>query len=122
MLLVLEVMDLGPPRLALGAVLGALVGEVADQLLLLGVDRDHRLIVGLEGQDLGVDVLELGVTDGMLAIGFTIGPAAIAELVQQLAHRVRADRVAESHRVYRRPHFLRDWGHHDETSITQIRP
>jgi len=41
-------------------------------------------------------VLELGVPVGMLAsiIGFTIGPAAIAELVQQLAHRVRADRVA----------------------------
>jgi pimeloyl-ACP methyl ester carboxylesterase len=28
----------------------------------------------------------------------------------------------EPHRVYRRPHFLRDWGHHDEASITQIRP
>ena len=41
-------------------------------------------------------MLELGVTVGMLAsiIGFTIGPAAIAELAQQLAHRVRADRVA----------------------------
>src|SRR3954449_333627 len=47
-LLVLEVMDLGPPRLAFGAVLGALVGIVADQLLLLGVDRDHRLMVSLE--------------------------------------------------------------------------
>jgi hypothetical protein len=41
-------------------------------------------------------VLELGVTVGMLVavIGFAIGPAAIAELVQQLAHRVRAERVA----------------------------
>ena len=28
----------------------------------------------------------------------------------------------EPHRVYRRPHFLRDWGHHDEADITQIRP
>ena len=31
-------------------------------------------------------------------------------------------RQIEPHRVYRRPHFLRDWGHHDEASITQIRP
>src|SRR3954466_15377250 len=44
----LPCMDLGAPRLALGAVLGPLVGVVADQLLLLGIDRDHRLIVGLE--------------------------------------------------------------------------
>ena len=28
----------------------------------------------------------------------------------------------EPYRVYRRPHFLRDWGHHDEASITQILP
>jgi len=51
-------------------------------------------------------VLELGVTVGMLAsiIGFTIGPAAIAELAQQLAHRVRADRVA---------HLLKRFGEFD---------
>jgi endonuclease G len=30
--------------------------------------------------------------------------------------------LAEPRRVYRRPHFLRDWGHHDEADITQIRP
>ena len=30
--------------------------------------------------------------------------------------------AAEPRRVYRRPHFLRDWGHHDEADITQIRP
>jgi transposase len=28
----------------------------------------------------------------------------------------------EPRRVYQRPHFLRDWGHHDEADITQIRP
>ncbi|MFP5518040.1 MAG: hypothetical protein ACLGJC_33795 [Alphaproteobacteria bacterium] len=28
----------------------------------------------------------------------------------------------EPRRVCRRPHFLRGWGHHDETGITQIRP
>src|SRR3954454_21627890 len=37
-------------------------------------------------------------------IGFTIGPAAIAELMQQLAHRVRADRVA---------HLLKRFGEFD---------
>ena len=51
-------------------------------------------------------MLELGVPVGMLAsiIGFTIGPAAIAELAQQLAHRVRADRVA---------HLLKRFGEFD---------
>jgi hypothetical protein len=30
--------------------------------------------------------------------------------------------VIEPHRVCRRPHFLRGWGHHDEADITQICP
>ncbi|WP_207461021.1 hypothetical protein [Azospirillum sp. SYSU D00513] len=29
---------------------------------------------------------------------------------------------AEPRRVSRRLHFLKEWGHHDEASITQIRP
>ncbi len=29
---------------------------------------------------------------------------------------------AEPRRVSRRPHHLREWGHHDETCITQVRP
>src|SRR3954470_2705742 len=37
-------------------------------------------------------------------IGFTIGPAAIAELMQQLAHRIRADRVV---------HLLKRFGEFD---------
>jgi hypothetical protein len=52
---------------------------------LLGVDRDHRLIVGLEGADLGIDVLELGVAIGMVAavVGLAVGLTAVAELRQQ---------------------------------------
>jgi hypothetical protein len=78
-------MHLGATRLALGTVVRPLVGEVADELFLLGVDRDYRLIVGLEGADPGIDVLELGVTVGMLAavVGLAVGLAAVAELVQQ---------------------------------------
>ena len=51
-------------------------------------------------------MLELGVTVGMLVavIGFAIGPAAIAELVQQLAHRVRAACMA---------HLLKRFGEFD---------
>jgi hypothetical protein len=54
-------MHLGPARLAHGTVVRPFVAEVADQFFLLGVEWDHRLIVGLEGPDLGRDVLELGV-------------------------------------------------------------
>ena len=41
-------------------------------------------------------MLELGVAIGMLAavVGLALGLAAIAKLRQQLAHRVRAERVA----------------------------
>ena len=65
-------MHLGATRLALGTVVRPLVGEVADELFLLGVDRDYRLIVGLEGADLGIDVLELGVAIGMLALALRL--------------------------------------------------
>ena len=51
--------------LALGTQLTAAILEVADQLLLLGVDRDGRLAGSLERLDLRVDVLELCVAVGM---------------------------------------------------------
>jgi hypothetical protein len=51
--LLFEIMHLGPARLAHGTVIRPFVAEVADQFFLLGVEWDHRLIVGLEGPDLG---------------------------------------------------------------------
>src|SRR6188472_1252229 len=52
-------------RITLEPQLPAAILEVADKLLLLGIDRDRRLAGSLEGGYLGVDVLELGVTVGM---------------------------------------------------------
>jgi hypothetical protein len=43
----------------------AAVLEVADQLLLLGVDRDDGLACGLGRNHLRVDVLELRIAIGM---------------------------------------------------------
>ena len=71
-------------RLALGAQLPAAVLEVADKLLLLGVDRDRRLTGCLERRHLGVDVLELGVAVGVagafarLAVGLQAEAQAAA--------------------------------------------
>ena len=52
-------------RAALGPVVRAAVPEVADQLLLLRVDADHRLAGRLRRLHLRVDVLELRVSIGM---------------------------------------------------------
>ena len=60
-LLVHEVVDADLFGLAAGALLPSAVLEISDQLLLLGVNRDHRLAAPLERLDRGVDVLELGI-------------------------------------------------------------
>ena len=52
-------------RIALRTILAAIVAEVPDQFLLLGVDRDHRLLVGQSRGHLGVDVGELRIPIGM---------------------------------------------------------
>src|SRR5262249_11408948 len=69
----------------LGAQLAPTVLEVADQLLLLGVDRDGRLALALEALDTGVDVLELPVAVGVLEAfaGLGVGLQAEAEFLEQ---------------------------------------
>ena len=64
-------------------------------VLLLRIDRDHRLPGGLRGDDLSVDVLELRVAVGMLCafIRLAIELAREAELHQLLAHGIGADRM-----------------------------
>src|SRR3954469_14475835 len=58
---------------------------VADQLLLLGVDRDHRVPGSLKSQDPGIDVLELGIAVRVVAafVGLEVtlatGPLGNAE-------------------------------------------
>jgi len=83
--LVFKVVAVDPAWLAFAAPVCAGVPIVTDQLFLLRIDRDHRLIVGLEGQDLGIDVLELGITVRMVAafVGLEVtlatGPLGNAE-------------------------------------------
>src|SRR5262249_59590224 len=62
-----EVVDEPPLRLAPAPPLAAAVGEVAQQLLLLGVDRHGRLAVALELAQPRGDELELGVAVRVLA-------------------------------------------------------
>ena len=72
-LLVHEVIYTNLLGLALRSPFPTAVFEVADQLLFLGVHRDHRLAALLEQSHRGVDVLELGV-----AIRWSLGSLAIA--------------------------------------------
>ena len=53
--------------IALGAILTAIVTEVPDQLLLLGVDRDYRLLFGQSSGHLGVDVANCASRSGWLS-------------------------------------------------------
>jgi Rhodopirellula transposase DDE domain len=45
--------------------------EIADQLLLLGIDRNHRLLCHLKLNNTSVDVLELRIPVGMTAVAPT---------------------------------------------------
>ena len=69
--------------------------EVSHQLLLLGVDRDHRVPGVEEGFDLFVEVLELGVAVGMGAalVGLDVRLEVVAEPLQQIPDPGMADRV-----------------------------
>src|SRR4051794_1264982 len=102
--LVLKVVAVDPARLAFAAPVRAGVPVVADQLLLLRIDRDHRLIVG---QDLGIDVLELGITVRMVAafVGLEVTLATEAKTAQQAANRVGGDLMP--HRAQRRRQLFR---------------
>src|ERR1019366_9605741 len=60
-----EVMGLGPRRFTGGMPFGASVGEISNDFLLFGVNRDHRLIHLGEEANLFVQVVELAVSIGM---------------------------------------------------------
>jgi hypothetical protein len=82
-----EIMHPDRLGLPLGAQLAPAVLEVANEFLLLGINRDHRLPGRLEGGHHGVDVLELGIAVGMAATltGFGVGLQAEAQPAQQAA-------------------------------------
>jgi len=84
-------------RLALRAPFAPAVLEIADQLLLLGVDRDRRLARRKRRLHLRVDVAELGVAVGMACpfAGLAVGLQAVAERAQRGPDRIVTDAVAE---------------------------
>ena len=84
--LVLEIVGVDLDRPTLRAIVAAAVLELTEQLLLLRVDRYHRLIVGLKLLDLGVDIFELSVAIGMFAafLGLAVGMAAILQFPSSL--------------------------------------
>src|SRR3954452_10758725 len=77
-------------RMAFRAKLAAAVLAVANQLLLLRVDRDHRLAGGLERLHRRIAVLELRVAVGMLGAltGLAVALQAEPELGQQPANQL----------------------------------
>src|SRR5208337_342833 len=86
-----EVMHVDLLRTAFRSIVASGVLVRADQLLLLGVDRDHRLAGALKGQDLRVDMFELSVSVGMMTafLGLAVDLAAIAEAFEQLGNPAR---------------------------------
>ena len=99
-----EVMHVDGLRAALGPQLAPAVFELADELLLLGVDRDHRLLGVQARLDDRVEVRELGVAVWMpgALLGLHVGLQTEPHGAQQIAdHRaVRAmstldQRIAE---------------------------
>ncbi len=83
--LVLEIVGFDLDRLTLRPIVAAAVLKLADQFLLLGVDRYHGLIGRLKRLDLGVDVFELRVAIGMFAalLGLEVEMATIFQIPQQ---------------------------------------
>ena len=94
-LLVLEVVHVDAPRITFGAIIGSAILEVADQFLLLGVDGDDGLLLGLRRNHFRIDVFELGVSVGMFRafIRLAVGLAREPELHQLRANRVGTDRM-----------------------------
>ena len=88
-----------PHRLGrtLGSPFAAGVLEVADQFLLLGIDRDRRLAPRQRLLHLRVDVVELGIAIGMTCpfARLAVGLQAVVERPQQCGDRVVADAMAE---------------------------
>src|SRR5919199_2866398 len=73
--------------LAFGLPLAPPILEVADELLLLGIDRDDRVTLGQEGGTGGSNVGELRISVGMVTAfaGLAIGLQAIASRLQELS-------------------------------------
>src|ERR1700756_5052609 len=83
-------------RVSLRAIFAAIVTEIPDQFLFLGIDRDHRLLLGQCGGHLGVDAGELRIPVGVTValFGFAVGLQAVARGIEQSGHQGAAPLVA----------------------------
>src|SRR5437667_9162930 len=83
-------------RVSLRAIFAAIVAEIPDQFLFLGVDRNHRLLLGQCGGHLGVDAGELRIPVGVAValFGFAVGLQAVARRIEQFGHQGAAHLVA----------------------------
>src|SRR6266850_6177012 len=75
--------------------LAARIAEIPDKFLLLGVDRDHRLLFGQSRGHLGVDMGELGIPVGMAValLGFAVALQTVTRRVEQFGHQRTAHLV-----------------------------
>src|SRR6516225_3054712 len=83
-------------RGSLRAIFAAIVAEIADKFLLLGVDRDHRLRFSQSSANLGIDVGELRIPVGVAAalLGLAVGLQAVTRRIEQFSHQGAAHLVA----------------------------
>src|SRR5437773_4860735 len=83
-------------RVSLRAIFAAIVTEISDQFLFLGVDRDHRLLLGQCGGHLAVDAGELRIPVGVAValLGLAVGLQAVARRIEQFGHQGAAHFVA----------------------------
>src|SRR5438067_8204215 len=83
-------------RVSLRAIFAAIVAEIPDQFLFLGVDRNHRLLLGQCGGHLGVDAGELRIPVGVAValFGFAVGLQAVARRIEQFGQQGAAHLVA----------------------------
>src|SRR5215470_10307543 len=83
-------------RTSLRAILAAIVAEIADQFLLLGVDRDHWLLFGQSSGNLGVDMGELRIPVGVAVtlLGLAVSLQTVTRRIEQFGHQGAAHLVA----------------------------
>src|SRR6202023_3842800 len=90
-----EVMDPDIFRVALAAIFTAVVAEIPDQFLFLGVDGDHRLLFSQSGGYLAVDIAELRIPVGVAVAlrGLAVALQTVTCLIEQVADQGAADFV-----------------------------
>ena len=83
--------------LTLRTVLTTAILEIADQLLLLGIDRDRRLPRGQRLLHLSIDVPKLGIAVGMVRplAGLAIGLEAVSQIAQKIGHHIVTNTMAK---------------------------